>query len=67
MRDSRTDAKKIEQQREQREIQMKMQEEMAKRMNRVVKKIGKKDMARSEKVRVKMEEKKVEIDEDTAD
>ena len=40
---------------------------MKARMNRVVKKIGKKDMQRSEKVKIKNDVVKVQIDQDTLD
>ena len=49
MKDQRTDALKIERENKNRENIKKLQEEMKARMNRVVKKIGKKDMQRSEK------------------
>jgi hypothetical protein len=45
----------------------KLQEEMEARMNRVVKKIGKKDMSRSEKTKIKADVVKIQIDQDTLD
>ena len=39
-----------------------MQDNLVKRMNKVVKKIGKKDMQRSEKIKIKTEEKKVSVE-----
>jgi hypothetical protein len=49
MKDERTNALKLQREQQNRDNLIKLQEEMKARMNRVVKKIGKKDMMRSEK------------------
>ena len=67
MKEQRTNALKLEREMKNRENLVKLQAEMKARMNRVVKKIGKKDMQRSEQIK-KIENKVVEeIDQDTED
>ena len=58
LKDDRTQAQKLQREQDTREELNKLQEDMRARMNRVVKKIGKKDMKRSEKAALQV--KKVE-------
>ena len=58
LKDDRTTTLKLQREQDTREEQNKLQEDMKARMNRVVKKIGKKDMKRSDKA--PLQQKKVE-------
>ena len=66
-KDYKTEEQKKERERQDRENQEKLQREMIARMNRQVKKIGKVDMERSEKPKVKQQEVRKIEDEETLD